>query len=295
MIFCHWRSIGRHALSCSGMSGRVLHSAAVAHAIALFATSLVWYSLVGSDPAASQAQNLEAGKTPSQIFSSTCSLCHKSSRGILKSVAPGSLPGFLRQHYTTSSDMASAMSAFVMSNGATDARLGGDGLTQQGKDSHSAPKPSSTPASTEPERPAHRTREASKPDVERQDTSPSGKPEPKEKPEKPAADAKQKSASPKPPKAEPKAEPKSAAAGEEPESADQKPKDQSRPDAALQQASRSAAPNSLTRSDPVPAVTPAQNSAAEPVLTIDTSPAPQPLLQETSRPPAGPPMPPISE
>ena len=46
-------------------------------------------------------ENLEAGKSPSQIFSGTCSACHKSPRGLLKNVPASSLPGFLRQHYTT--------------------------------------------------------------------------------------------------------------------------------------------------------------------------------------------------
>jgi hypothetical protein len=43
---------------------------------------------------------------------------------LLKTVAPGSLPSFLRQHYTTSSDMASLLSAYLISNGATDTRYG---------------------------------------------------------------------------------------------------------------------------------------------------------------------------
>ena len=72
-----------------------------------------------------QAQNLEAGKSPSQIFAGTCSACHKSPRGLLKTVPAGSLPGFLRQHYTTSSDMASLLSAFLTSNGAADTRYVG--------------------------------------------------------------------------------------------------------------------------------------------------------------------------
>ena len=72
-----------------------------------------------------RAQNLEAGKSPSQIFAGTCNACHKSPRGLLKTVSPGSLPGFLRQHYTTSSEMASLLSAFLVSNGATDTRYGG--------------------------------------------------------------------------------------------------------------------------------------------------------------------------
>ncbi|WP_375780637.1 hypothetical protein ACE103_18710 [Bradyrhizobium sp. ma5] len=69
-----------------------------------------------------QAQNLEAGKSPSQIFANTCTACHKSPRGLLKTVPAGSLPGFLRQHYTTSSDMAGVLSSYLISNGANDPR-----------------------------------------------------------------------------------------------------------------------------------------------------------------------------
>src|SRR5262249_25828146 len=54
----------------------------------------------------------------------TCNACHKSPRGLLKTVSPSSLPGFLRQHYTTSSNMAGALSAYLVSNGATDTRYG---------------------------------------------------------------------------------------------------------------------------------------------------------------------------
>src|SRR3984885_846235 len=75
-----------------------------------------------ADPAQAQATNLEAGKSPSQIFAGTCTACHKSPRGLLKSVPASSLPGFLRQHYTTSSDMASVLSSYLVSNGATDTR-----------------------------------------------------------------------------------------------------------------------------------------------------------------------------
>ena len=70
-----------------------------------------------------RAQNLEAGKSPSQIFAGTCTACHKSPRGLLKTVPAGSLPGFLRQHYTTSSEMASLLGGFLISNGATDTAL----------------------------------------------------------------------------------------------------------------------------------------------------------------------------
>ncbi len=111
------------------------------------------------------AQNLEAGKPPSQIFSSTCSLCHKSSRGLLKTVSPGSLPGFLRQHYTTSTDMAAAMSAYVLSNGAANAAPGGN-LTKQGQEAKTGPKPAQEPGLEQAAKGRKPTREASRPDTD---------------------------------------------------------------------------------------------------------------------------------
>ena len=77
--------------------------------------------LIGCFAAAqAQAENLEAGKSPSQIFAGTCTACHKSPRGLLRKVPAGSLPGFLRQHYTTSGEMAAVLSAYLISNGAAD-------------------------------------------------------------------------------------------------------------------------------------------------------------------------------
>src|SRR5216683_5775586 len=91
-----------------------------------------------------QAQNLEAGKSPSQIFAGTCAACHKSPRGLLKTVPAGSLPGFLRQHYTTSGEMASLLSAFLVSNGAADTRFVGT-QPRQGKDAKSQERPAGPP------------------------------------------------------------------------------------------------------------------------------------------------------
>lgn len=97
------------------MLGRTLTLAAV--------TLLIGCSMGALEGA--QAQNLEAGKSPSQIFASTCTVCHKSPRGLLKTIPPGSLQGFLREHYTTSPDMASVLSSYLISNGATDPRSSG--------------------------------------------------------------------------------------------------------------------------------------------------------------------------
>lgn len=86
------------------------------------ATVLLLIGFGTADTVFAQATNLEAGKTPSQIFAQTCNACHKSPRGLLKSVSPGSLPGFLRQHYTTSPDMAGILASYLVSNGGADTR-----------------------------------------------------------------------------------------------------------------------------------------------------------------------------
>jgi hypothetical protein len=55
------------------------------------------------------AQNLDAGKSPGQIFSEVCANCHRSTRDFKNGVSAS----FLREHYTTSSDMASTMAAYL--------------------------------------------------------------------------------------------------------------------------------------------------------------------------------------
>jgi hypothetical protein len=146
------------------MLSRALSLAAVTLLIGCFAAAPAW----------AQATNLEAGKSPSQIFAGTCNACHKSPRGLLKTVSPGSLPGFLRQHYTTSSEMASLLSAFLVSNGAADTRYGGaqpKGTKEGAKEGAKDAKPDAKPAEQLDRfghrlRPAATTQEAAKPDAE---------------------------------------------------------------------------------------------------------------------------------
>jgi hypothetical protein len=69
------------------------------------------------------AQNLDAGKSASQIFSEVCANCHRSARE-LKSSAGAS---FLREHYTTGSEMASTMAAYLAGAGSSDPRAPGAG------------------------------------------------------------------------------------------------------------------------------------------------------------------------
>jgi hypothetical protein len=71
---------------------------------------------------ACQAQgNIDAGKSPAQIFAETCAVCHKDARQLRRaSVA------YLRQHYTSSYEEANALATYV-------ARLPVESRTEQSK------------------------------------------------------------------------------------------------------------------------------------------------------------------
>ena len=58
-------------------------------------------------PAHSQS-NLDAGKSAQQIFAATCSNCHRSAREIKRTTT-----SFLREHYTTGSQEAATMAAYL--------------------------------------------------------------------------------------------------------------------------------------------------------------------------------------
>jgi hypothetical protein len=74
-------------------------------------------------------QNLDAGKPASQIFAEACAGCHRSPRELKGN--PGT--SFLRDHYTTGSEMASIMSAY---------------LSASGSDPRGAPQPKRPPSAT---------------------------------------------------------------------------------------------------------------------------------------------------
>jgi hypothetical protein len=54
------------------------------------------------------AQNIDAGKSPAQIFADTCSACHRNARELKRTSA-----GFLRSHYTTGQEEAAAMASYL--------------------------------------------------------------------------------------------------------------------------------------------------------------------------------------
>jgi hypothetical protein len=61
--------------------------------------------------------NIDQGKSAADIFSSVCTACHKTPRGLAAGKNSLMLSAFLREHYTASSDQASALAAYVLGAG----------------------------------------------------------------------------------------------------------------------------------------------------------------------------------
>src|SRR5437868_567565 len=62
-------------------------------------------------------QDLDAGKTGPQLYAQDCAACHRSPQGLARNLSAGSLVGFLRQHYTSSSTSAGAVAAYLLAAG----------------------------------------------------------------------------------------------------------------------------------------------------------------------------------
>jgi hypothetical protein len=67
--------------------------------------------------AADAQGNIDAGKTPAQIFGDTCAGCHRSARELRRASA-----SFLRSHYTAGSDEAAAMANYLAGVGGNEPR-----------------------------------------------------------------------------------------------------------------------------------------------------------------------------
>lgn len=86
-----------------------------------------------------EAVDLNEGKSPAELFKAGCAVCHQSVAPLGKGRSARELTGFLRQHYTSSSQHAAALAGFVAANG------------------RSAPAgPAATPARLNPNAPATR-------------------------------------------------------------------------------------------------------------------------------------------
>lgn len=70
-------------------------------ALALFLTSSI------------AEENLDRGKTPTQLYASGCAECHKSPQSVTKTNSTFGLESFLSEHYTTSRGSAAVLAAYL--------------------------------------------------------------------------------------------------------------------------------------------------------------------------------------
>jgi hypothetical protein len=73
--------------------------------------------------ASAAAQDLTAGKTPAQLFRSDCAECHRSPGSVAGARDVHALAAFLREHYTSKSQTADALAAYVSSFAGTGAAV----------------------------------------------------------------------------------------------------------------------------------------------------------------------------
>lgn len=232
------------------------------------ATVMLLVGCVAAERALAQ-ENLDAGKTPSQIFAGTCNACHRSPRGLLKTVPPGSLSSFLRQHYTTSPNMAGVLANYLISNGASDTRLPKEGA----KDAKQEAKQDTRPAA--PDQPDRRRQRPTAASQEPR-PEPSAKPDENEVPATAMDHGAKQSAKQKfskrgreePPKAD-AATAGEPAAREEPKPEPAKPSGEPPSQSAKAEPSGDAV---MTRPDPVPPVTPAPAPATPMAAPSGTPP-----------------------
>ncbi len=64
-----------------------------------------------------EPMDLDEGKSPQQMFSTSCVVCHQSPQGLAKGRGAGQLGSFLRQHYTTGTGQANILANYLTSGG----------------------------------------------------------------------------------------------------------------------------------------------------------------------------------
>ena len=100
---------------------RYLGSMVAAVTVILYsAQPSAWAAPRGAAPAEPKFEephgaDLNAGKSPAEVFRSDCGVCHKTPQGLAKDQR--SLGNFLRQHYTTGQPQADAMASYLASIG----------------------------------------------------------------------------------------------------------------------------------------------------------------------------------
>jgi mono/diheme cytochrome c family protein len=87
---------------------------------------------------AAQAQNIDQGKSPTKLFADSCATCHRSPRGLAKGRFRLTLFAFLREHYSSGSASAWALTSYLES---VDTPERGAAAKSSPRKSHSSPHP----------------------------------------------------------------------------------------------------------------------------------------------------------
>ncbi len=77
-----------------------------------FQLALVFLVLTVAGSAEAQG-DLDQGKSAAQLFASACATCHKSPQSVSKTKRFFGLESFLREHYTSSSESAAILAAYL--------------------------------------------------------------------------------------------------------------------------------------------------------------------------------------
>lgn len=104
--------------------------------------------------------NIDQGKSPAEIFANACATCHKSVRGLAAGKNSLMLSSFLREHYTSSRDQASALAAYVLSAG------GNEPASRQKPEAERARAAGEEPKTGEPKNATRPVRVPAKPEEE---------------------------------------------------------------------------------------------------------------------------------
>jgi len=95
-------------------------------------------------------ENLDRDKSGPKLFAATCVQCHKSARGLAKGRVSFMLSYYLRQHYTSSAQSASVLTAYLQSVDTPPAKAKrGAGKTQVSKAEAGKSQPKGTPKNVE--------------------------------------------------------------------------------------------------------------------------------------------------
>lgn len=70
----------------------------------------------GAGPGRAQ-DNLDEGKSAKELFRTNCAICHRSVRGLGRSMGSWTLSGFLTEHYTTGRSAANTLANYLIAVG----------------------------------------------------------------------------------------------------------------------------------------------------------------------------------